>query len=119
AGRGGAGAVTGGARGARRPGAVLTIVLGPQGLVLDGPQVPDRSDRVVEAGLELEDGGHGLALLRCCGFRTRRSKHGGETTTVDERLFDVKEKSNGCLPRTRDRVTVESMSNAQATPSPA
>jgi repressor LexA len=36
---------------------------------------------------------------------------------VDERLFDVKEKSNGCLPRTRDRVTVESMSNAQATPS--
>jgi repressor LexA len=38
---------------------------------------------------------------------------------VDERLFDVKEKSNGCLPRTRDRVIVESMSHAQATPSPA
>jgi repressor LexA len=37
---------------------------------------------------------------------------------VTERLFDVKEKPNGCLPRTRDRVTLECMPNAQATPTP-
>jgi hypothetical protein len=45
------------------------------------------------AGLELENRGHECVLLNeGCGL-TRRSKQGGETATLVERLFDVKRKS--------------------------
>ena len=57
-------------------------------------------------------------VLPEAGVLTRRSNQGGETATVDERLFDVKRKSNGCLPRTRDRVTVDPMPDARPPPNP-
>jgi len=77
---------------ARRSGAVLTIGL-------DQAQSYAWHDGVVVifgvevAGLELEDRGHESVLLKRGAGLTRRSKQGGETATVDERLFDVKTKS--------------------------
>jgi hypothetical protein len=77
---------------ARRSGAVLTIGL-------DQAQRRARRDGVIVifgvevAGLELEDRGHESLLLIREAWLTSRSKQGGETATVDERLFDVKRKS--------------------------
>ena len=84
--------VDGAVMAARRPGAELTIRL-------DQPQPPDgiagvhESGLGLEAGLEVQDCGHGSGLLEVrSGVRTSRSNQRGETTTVAERLFDVKRK---------------------------